>query len=39
MKLSKRFLVFTIIIALVLIWKLNNWNDRYAAVEAFRGAT
>ena len=39
MKLSKRFLVFTIIIAFVLIWKLNNWNDRYAAVEAFRGAT
>ena len=39
MKLSKRYLVFTIIIAVALIWKLNNWNDRYAAVETFRGAT
>ncbi|WP_051194993.1 lectin like domain-containing protein [Pseudobutyrivibrio ruminis] len=39
MKLSKRYLVFTIIIAVALIWKLNNWNDRYAVVETFRGAT
>lgn len=39
MKFSKRILVFTIIIAVTLIWKLNNWNDRYAAVETFRGAT
>ncbi|MBO6283918.1 MAG: hypothetical protein J6M63_08330, partial [Pseudobutyrivibrio sp.] len=39
MKFSKRFLVFTIIIAVTVIWKLNNWNDRYAAVETFRGAT
>ena len=38
MKFSKRFLVFAIIVAITLFWKLNNWNDRYAAVETFRGA-
>ncbi len=38
MKLSKRFLVFVIIITVTLFWKFNNWNDRYAAVETFRGA-
>lgn len=38
MKLSKRFLAFTIIISVTLFWKFNNWNDRYAAVETFRGA-
>lgn len=39
MKFSKRYLAFILIIAFVLVWKLNNWNDRYAAVETFRGAT
>ncbi len=38
MRFSKRFLVFTLIIALTLFGKINNWNDRYAAVETFRGA-
>ncbi len=38
MRFSKRFFVFTILIVIALIWKFNNWNDRYAAVEAFRGA-
>lgn len=38
MKLSKRFLAFALILAITLFWKLNNWNDRYAAVETFRGA-
>ena len=38
MRFSKRFLVFALILALTLFWKLNNWNDRYAAVETFRGA-
>lgn len=38
MKFSKRFLVFTLILAFTLFWKLNNWNDRYAAVDTFRGA-
>ncbi len=39
MKFSKRFVVFMLIIAVTLFGKLNNWNDRYAAVETFRGAT
>ena len=39
MKLSKRFSVFVLLIAITIFWKLNNWNDRYAAVETFRGAT
>jgi len=38
MKFSKRFLVFALIIAITLFGKINNWNDRYAAVETFRGA-
>ena len=38
MRFSRRFLVFAIIIAATLFWKFNNWNDRYAAVETFRGA-
>ncbi len=38
MKYSKRYVVFVLMIALTLVWKLNNWNDRYAAVETFRGA-
>lgn len=38
MKFSKRYVVFAIALALTLFWKLNNWNDRYAAVETFRGA-
>ncbi|MBR5635461.1 MAG: cell surface protein [Pseudobutyrivibrio sp.] len=38
MKLSKRFTVFVLIIAITVIGKMNNWNDRYAAVESFRGA-
>ena len=38
MKFSKRFLVFALIIAITLFGKINNWNDRYAAVDTFRGA-
>lgn len=38
MKLSKRYVLFAIFIAFTLVWKLNNWNDRYSAVETFRGA-
>ena len=38
MKFSKRYVLFAIFIAFTLVWKLNNWNDRYSAVEAFRGA-
>ena len=38
MKLSKRFTVFVLIIAITVIGKMNNWNDRYAAVDSFRGA-
>ncbi len=38
MKLSKRYLVFTILIVATLFWKFNNWDDRYSAVETFRGA-
>ena len=38
MRFSKRFLVFALLLAFTLFWKLNNWNDRYAAVESFRGA-
>ncbi|MCR4695406.1 MAG: cell surface protein [Pseudobutyrivibrio sp.] len=38
MKFSKRYAFFILIIIGTLIWKLNNWNDRYAAVEPFRGA-
>ena len=38
MKLSKRFLAFALVLAITLFWELNNWNDRYAAVETFRGA-
>ena len=38
MKFSKRYVLFAIIIAFTLVWKLNNWNDRYSAVETFRGA-
>ncbi len=38
MKFSKQYVVFTVLIAGALIWKLNNWNDRYAVVEEFRGA-
>ena len=39
MKFSKRYIIFAIVIAFTMFWKLNNWNDRYAAVETFRGAT
>ncbi len=38
MKFSKRFLVFALILAITLFGKLNKWNDKYAAVETFRGA-
>ena len=38
MRFSKRFLVFALLLASTLFWKLNNWNDKYAAVESFRGA-
>ena len=38
MRFSKRFLVFALLLAFTLFWKLNNWNDKYAAVESFRGA-
>lgn len=38
MRFSKKFLAFVLIIAATLFGKMNNWNDRYAAVEPFRGA-
>ena len=38
MRLSKRFTAFVIIIAITIFGKMNNWNDRYEAVESFRGA-
>ena len=38
MRFSKRFLVFVLLLAFTLFWKFNNWDDRYAAVESFRGA-
>lgn len=38
MKLSKRYLVFALLVLASLAWKLNNWGDRYANVVTFRGA-
>lgn len=38
MRFSKRLLVFALVLAVTIFWKVNNWNDRYAAVETFRGA-
>ncbi|MCR5416008.1 MAG: cell surface protein [Pseudobutyrivibrio sp.] len=38
MRFSKRYVFFALVLAGALIWKLNNWNDRYAQVETFRGA-
>ncbi len=38
MRFSRRFAVFTLLIAATIIWKFNSWNDSYAAVETFRGA-
>lgn len=38
MRFSKKYFVFALLLVLTLFWKLNNWSDRYAAVETFRGA-
>lgn len=39
MKYSKRYLILTAILFFAVILKLNTWNDEYAEVETFRGAT
>lgn len=38
MKGSRRYIVFAVLLAAVLLGKLNTWNDDYGEVEAFRGA-
>ncbi|MCR5054745.1 MAG: cell surface protein [Lachnospiraceae bacterium] len=38
MKYSKRYLVFTLLIVILIGIKLNNWSDEYAVVTEFRGA-
>lgn len=38
MRFSKRYLAFVLLIVAAVFIKLNNWSDRYAAVETFRGA-
>lgn len=37
-KVSRRYVVFLLIMAVALFIKLNNWSDRYVQVEPFRGA-
>ncbi len=39
MKYSKRYAVLTAILIFAFLIKLNTWNDEYAEVETFRGAT
>ncbi len=39
MKYSKRYIVFTSILLIAFFLKLNNWNDEYAEVVNFRGAS
>ncbi len=38
MRFSKRYMVFICLLIATMFIKLNNWSDRYAAVEPFRGA-
>lgn len=38
MKGSRRYIVFAVLLAVVLLGKLNTWSDDYGEVEAFRGA-
>ncbi len=38
MRFSKHYVMLAILLVVSLFWKLNNWNDRYAQVETFRGA-
>lgn len=38
MKYSKRYIIFTIIVCLAFLGKVNTWSDQYADVETFRGA-
>ena len=38
MRFSKKYFVFALLMVLTLIWKFNSWDDKYAAVETFRGA-
>ena len=39
MKYSKRYIAFAVILLFAFLVKLNTWNDEYAEVETFRGAT
>lgn len=39
MKYSKRYLVFALLLIAALLLKVNNWNDEYAEVVEFRGAS
>lgn len=38
MRYSKRYIAFTVLIAIALIFKFNNWSQSYVAVDEFRGA-
>ncbi len=38
MRFSKKYIVCALLIVLTLFGKFNSWNDRYSAVETFRGA-
>ena len=38
MKGSRRYIVLGVLLALVLLGKINTWSDDYSQVEAFRGA-
>ena len=38
MKSSRRYIVFALLLAAVLLGKMNTWSDDYGEVEAFRGA-
>lgn len=39
MKYSKRYIALTIVLVLTFLLKLNTWNDEFAEVVTFRGAT
>lgn len=39
MKYSKRYLIFAVLLIAALLLKVNNWNDEYAEVVEFRGAS
>lgn len=38
MKYSKKYVVFTALLIVLIFWKLNTWSDEYGEVETFRGA-